>query len=256
MVVQRDHTVHGLFVREAAAQTARFPTPLVMIPGASHGWWAYEEWLPFFAEHGWTGYALSLRNHTGSYAVPDEEFLQLGVHDYVTDVLRVLDWIRTPVALMGHSMGGIIAQKVAELVALKALILVAPVGPGQLGTMSTPVPSDRPLMPDAATVRKLWFHRVTDERFAAIYDRLGPESPSVVNEYRTGKVPVDRSKILCPVLVIEGEHDRSGVHDPQAVAWFYDATYVLALNAGHDLMLEPVAAEVADTIAQWLRKVS
>jgi pimeloyl-ACP methyl ester carboxylesterase len=254
MIVQRHHTVNGLFVQEAASETPKHSTPIVMIPGSSHGWWAYEEWLPFFAERGWKSYALSLRNHTGSYAVPDEEYLQLGVHDYVTDVLRVLDWVRTPVALMGHSMGGLIAQKVAELVGLKALILVDPVGPGQLGIMSTPVPTDRPLMPDAATVRRLWFHNISDERFAAIYERLGPESPSVVNEYRTGKVPVNRSKIHCPIMVIEGEFDHSGVHDAQTVAWFYDATYFLALDAGHDLMLEPVAAEVAETIDKWLRK--
>ena len=133
---------------------------------------------------------------------------------------------------MGRGMGGIIAQKVAELVSLRGLILVAPVGPGQLGTMNTPVPTDRPLMPDAATVRRLWFHDISDERFAAIYERLDPESPSVVNEYRTGKTPVNRSKIHCPIMVIEGRLDHSGVHDPQAVAWFYEATYFLALDSG------------------------
>ncbi len=255
MLVQRHHTVHGLFVSEAAPKTPKYPTPLVMIPGSSHGWWAYEEWLPFFAERGWMSYALSLRNHTGSYAVPEEEYLQLRVHDYVTDVLQGLDWVRTPVALMGHSMGGIVAQKVAELVDLKALILVAPVGPGQLGPMNTPVPPDRPLMPDAATARRNWFHNISDERFAAIYERLSPESPSVLNEYRTGKIPVNRSKIHCPIMVIDGEFDHSGVRDPRAVARFYDATYFLALDARHDLMLEPVAAEVAETIEKWLREL-
>lgn len=254
MIVQQSHTVHGLFVREAAPQTPEHPTRLVMIPGGSHGWWAYEEWLTFFAERGWTSYALSLRNHAGSCAVPEEEFLHVGIDDYVADVLSVLDWVHEPVALMGHSMGGIVAQKVAELASLKGLILVAPVGPGQLGPMNTPVPTDRTVMPDAATVRRRWFHKISHERFAAVYERLDPESPAAVNEYRSGHILVDRSKINCPVMVIEGEFDRSGVHDPQTVAWFYDATYYLALDAGHDLMLEPAAAEVAEIIDKWLRK--
>lgn len=256
MVVKQDHRVHGLFVRKVVPRERNFPTALLMIPGACHGWWAYEEWLPVFAERGWTSYALSLRNHTDSYAVPDEDYIHLAVHDYVADVLSVLEWIGTPAVLLGHSMGGIIAQKVAELVDLKALVLVASVGPGQLGSINTPVPADRPLMPDAATVRRLWFHSVADNRFAAIYHRLCPESPSVVNEYRTGKVTVDRSKIHCPILVIEGARDCSGVHDAQAVAKFYDATYVPVQDAGHDLMLEPGAVDVAETIAQWLLKVS
>lgn len=256
MVAHQDHMVQGLFVREAALQSPEYPTPLIMIPGGTHGWWAYEEWLPLFAEQGWTSYALSLRNHSGSYTIPGEEYNQLTVHDYVEDVLGVLNWIGTPVILMGHSMGGIVAQKVAELVDLKALVLVAPVGPGQLGPINTPVPTDRPVLPDAATVRSHWFHDITEERFAAIYERLDPESPSVVNEYRGGKVLVDRARIHCPILVVEGEYDRSGVHDPEAVARFYDAEYVKVLDAGHDLMLEPVAGEVAETIGQWLLRIS
>jgi len=255
MLEQQYHTVHGLYVREATQQQESSGF-LVMIPGSCHGWWAYEEWLPFFAERGWKSYALSLRNHTGSYSVPDDDYVRLSVQDYVNDVSSVLEWINAPVVLLGHSMGGIIAQKVAELVDLKALVLVAPVGPGQLGTINEPVAEDRPIMPDAATVRRLWFHEVTEERFATIYERLVPESPSVINEYRSGKVTVDRGKIHCPILVIEGEYDRSGTHNPESVARFYDATYILVPNAGHDLMLEPLAAEVAEKIQEWLLGVA
>ena len=251
MLEQRYHMVHGLYVGEAKTQQAS-PGSLVMIPGSCHGWWAYEEWLPFFAERGWKSYALSLRNHTGSYPVPDDEYIRLSVQDYVNDVSRVLEWIGAPVVLLGHSMGGIVAQKVAELFDLKALVLVGPVGPGQLGTMNEPVPEDQPIMPDAEAVRRLWFHEITDERFAKIYGRLVPESPSVINEYRGCKVRVDRGKIRCPILVIEGQCDHSGVHDPESVARFYDATCIVVPSAGHDLMLEPVAAGAAERIHEWL----
>jgi len=78
---------------------------------------------------------MSLRNHTGSYSVPEEKYLKLTVGDYAEDVLKVLNWIDRPAILIGHSMGGITVQKVAEQKNLRALILLASVGPGQLGAI-------------------------------------------------------------------------------------------------------------------------
>lgn len=254
-MVQKEHLVRGLFVKESRPSRPKYRDPILMIPGGSHGWWAYEKWLACFADAGWTSYALSLRNHTGSYEVPAEKYLRLGVKDYVADVQDVLDWIETGVVLIGHSMGGIIAQKVAEARALKALVLVAPVGPGQLGAIRDALPTDRPVMFSPEAVRSSWFYEIDDEQFSAIYERLVPESPSVMNEYSGGKVHVDRSRLRCPILVMAGEHDRSVVHKTQAVGDFYGAPFMILPNCGHDLMLEPMAAAAAEYIQQWLLTV-
>jgi pimeloyl-ACP methyl ester carboxylesterase len=252
---QRNHDVRGLFVKEFVPMRACRERPILMIHGGGHGWWAYEEWLPLFAAWGWPSYALSLRNHTDSYSMPDQEFLKLTLNEYVADVVEVLNRLNKRSILIGHSMGGIIAQKVAETAQLSALVLVAPVGPGQLGHMRAPFPTDSPIMPDAETVRRQWFYNVADERFEAIYARLVPESPSVINEYSTGHILVDRSKIQCPILVVAGQHDQSAVHSPQAVADFYQAPCWIVPNCGHDLMLEPAAAEAASGIRKWLDSI-
>jgi pimeloyl-ACP methyl ester carboxylesterase len=226
-----------------------------MVPGGSHGWWAFEDWLPFLASSGWPSYSMSLRNHTGSYSVPNKEFVHLTLDDYVDDVLTVLTWLGKPVVLIGHSMGGIIAQKAAEKAALKAMVLVASVGPGQLGAIRDPLPPDKPIMLDSETVRKIWFHRIDDERFKRIYSRLTPESPEVMNEYSTGRVKVDREAINCPILVIRGACDRTVVHSAQALADFYHAPCQIEPDCGHDLMLEPPALDVAQKVNQWLLSV-
>jgi pimeloyl-ACP methyl ester carboxylesterase len=254
--LERDHLVRGLFVKEFGPEgPENFDIPVLMVPGGSHGWWAFEVWLPFFASLGWQSFSLSLRNHTGSYSVPDEEFVHVTLDDYVDDVSTVLKWLEKPAVLIGHSMGGIIAQKVAEKAALKAMVLVASVGPGQLGAIRDPLPTDKPIMLDPDTVRSIWFHRIDDERFKRIYSRLTPESPEVMNEYSTGRVEVDREAINCPILVIRGACDHTVLHTAEALADFYSAPYQIEPDCGHDLMLEPSALDVAQKINQWLLSV-
>jgi pimeloyl-ACP methyl ester carboxylesterase len=252
-IYQKEHRVDGLFVKEVGPGVATpLATPVLFVHGACHGWWAYEKWLPFFAAAGWRCYAMSLRNHPGSYAVAEEKFLQLKVEDYVADVVNVLKWIEMPAVLVGHSMGGIIAQKTAETMSPAAMVLLAPVGPGQLGKIRDPLPADRPFMFTAAQAREIWFHRIEDDEFKHIYARLVPESASVMNHYSSGELSVDRSKIHCPVLVVGVEFERTVVHHEKAIADFYGADRLFVPDAGHDFFLEPVAIDVAIRINHWL----
>jgi pimeloyl-ACP methyl ester carboxylesterase len=255
-ILERDHLVRGLFVKEFGPERPEnHDIPVLMVPGGSHGWWAFDAWLPFFASSGWQSFSLSLRNHSGSYSLPDQEFVHLTLDDYVDDVSTVLTWLEKPAVLIGHSMGGIIAQKVAEKTALEAMVLVASVGPGQLGAIRDPMPADKPVMLDPDTVRRIWFHRIDDESFKRIYSRLTPESPEAINEYSTGRVKVDREAINCPILVIRGACDHTVVHRAEALADFYSAPYHIEPDCGHDLMLEPSALDVARKINQWLLSV-
>lgn len=250
---ERNHTIDGLFVKELSREGTELNRyPLLMIHGGSHGWWAFDGWLRFFAGAGWKSYSMSLRNHTDSYAVSKEEYLALTVRDYVDDVMRVIEQIEPHPVLIGHSMGGIIAQKAAEVAGIAALVLVSTVGPGQLGRMRGPVPVDRPVMLEMEDVKTLWFNRIADEELEAYYRRMVPESPSVINEYSSGKVLIDRRKIHCPVLVVGAQYDRTVVHNAKDVARFYDAPCITIPNSGHDVMLERVASEAADRIEKWL----
>ncbi|MEW6350068.1 MAG: alpha/beta hydrolase family protein [Thermodesulfobacteriota bacterium] len=250
---QHDHIIRGLFVKEYVPGESSRRTPLLMVHGGCHGWWAYEKWLPCFAEAGWRSLALSLRNHTGSYRLPPGDFLTLRVEDYVEDVLHVIAWIGTAPVLLGHSMGGIIVQKVAEKVPLAALVLVEPVGPGQLGAIRPPFRTDVPVHLDSATVRRSWFHDIDDDTFRGIYDRLVPESPSVINEYSGGEVLVDPGKIECPILVVGARFGASVLHRTDKIAGFFSADWFIVPDCGHDLMLEPAAPIAASQVDTWLK---
>jgi len=73
---ETDHKVKGLFVKEiSTVESTSLKTPILMLQGACHGWWTYSKWLPFFAACGGRAYAMSLRNHSGSYAVYTDAYL-------------------------------------------------------------------------------------------------------------------------------------------------------------------------------------
>lgn len=253
LIPEQDHIVGGLFVKQA---TAPLPTclssPLLMVHGVSHGWWAFEKWLKFFAAFGWSCFSMSLRNHEGSYTLPMKTYLKVTLENYVQDVLQVLRWIGRPAVLMGHSMGGIIAQMVAERLELKALVLVASVGPGQLGPIRGALPTHKPFMLNAQEAKELWFHCIGQEEFEEFYNRLVPESPSAMNDYGLGKTRIQRQRITCPILVVGAQCDRTVVHPFERLADFYGCERLLVPDAGHDLMLEPAALDAAVAVNRWL----
>jgi len=253
---ETDNNVAGLYVKGVSRiEPTCLKSPILMVHGACHGWWAYHKWLPFFAAAGWKAYAMSLRNHNGSYSTPEERYHELAVEDYADDVLRVLTWLDRPAILIGHSMGGITVQKAAEQANLKALILLASVGPGQLGAIRDPLPTDKTFMYSPEQARKMWFYKIDDQSFNAIYQQLVPESVSVMNHYSSGDLRVDRSKIGCPIFVVGAEHDQTVVHNFQSIADFYNGERLFVPDAGHDFMLEPAAIDVAISINHWLLSV-
>lgn len=181
------------------------------------------------------------------------DYLALTPADYAADVLRVLDHVAPRAALLGHSMGGLVAQLVAERYPLRALVLVSSVGPGQLGPMRTMrYPTDRPVTVSRDQAREQWFHHISEAALDAVMARLSPESPTVVNAYSDGSIHVDTDSIHCPVLVVGPEEDRSPVHDARRIADLYGVTPLLVPDVGHDMMLEDAGLHIASAIAAWL----
>jgi pimeloyl-ACP methyl ester carboxylesterase len=236
------HDVNGLLLREEVLEDGPvLAPPVLFLHGRCHGAWAYVRWSGYFAHAGWRCFALSLRNHPGSRPLSDAEFLGTSVSDYVADLRCALEWIGEPCVVIGHSLGGIVAQKAAETERMAGLVLVASVGPSQLGRHGDDYPADQ-----TVDDRGYYLERHQPD----LARRVVPETPLALNQVR-GRTPIDRAAITCPVLVVGGELDDTGVHDPQAVARFYDCPYVVIPAATHDLMLDGTSLLTAAVISRW-----
>lgn len=249
-----EHLIDGIYVHETSLADLAAPRPaLLFVHGAYQGSWVFRQWQSFFAACGWRTFALSLRNHPGSYRLSEREFLQLTPADYVSDVLHIATWIQKPFVLVGHSMGGMIAQKAAESCPgyISALVLLGSGPPASIGA-SRPrdMPSDRVSIPDYEQVRRHMFGKMNDAEYAAFFARLVPETPSVLNQTGRGRISIDPKNLSMPVLAVDGERDRNR-YGPR-FAEFYGGEYIVVPEAYHALMMCRWGLSVADAVQQWL----
>jgi len=93
-----------------------------------HAAWCWQEnFLPYFSQHGYASYALSLRGHGKSEG--HEKLRWTSLDDYVSDLVQLSSQFETPPILVGHSKGGMVIQMYLESHQATAAVLLASVPP-------------------------------------------------------------------------------------------------------------------------------
>jgi len=237
-----------------ASDTGR--PPLLFVHGVAHGAWCFQEnWLGAAAERGFPSYAVSLRGHGGSGGTK-----RLGrtlMRDYVHDILQAITELPSPPVLVGHSMGGLLAQLVAERYPLRGLVLLAPapVG-GAAGTVAATAltrPLDVLRLTLGGTIPmtpQVLFEGLDPVTAAGYADRTGRESPlaqyELLRRRRIGPV-------RCPVLVVGTPDDKLVREvDVRRAAALYGTEPVWFPGIGHDLMLDAGWDRVLTTVLDWV----
>lgn len=254
-------------------------TPIVAI----HGMWAtnlrWRNYGKFFSDRGFRFFAPTLRHHfLGNQKV--EALGKTGVEDYFADTARFICYLTEngflggeplprPI-VFGHSMGGLIAQKVAEagLASMLVLLNSAPPAGVKLGadwrytlTMLRYLPKmlgGKPFKPSFRAAARYIFNGLPPEEQRFCHRNMVYESGRAAWDIRGGRVKVDFSKIRCPVLVIGAEKDRivpSRVAEQIAkkiVHQEFDC-YIYPQFA-HGLPIEPGWEEPALHIFEWLQR--
>ncbi len=243
------------------AQGPSRPFPLLMLHGVLFDHRDFVSYCRYFSSRGYESYAFARRGRAG---LPPAGADGVRLRDYLEDTRRVMDAIGQRAAVIGHSLGAILAQKAAEEDRCRAIILVAPAPPrgvaarppaSALPFYARAVPAivtGRPHLPQRAIVGRVAFRNMPEQQRQSLYQRMVPESGLVLRELALG-VPVARDKVRCPVLTVGGEAD--GVYPPRvtrAVADHYGGKCLLYPDNDHWIMDEVGWERPARDIADWL----
>ena len=241
------------------------PAPLLFVHGAWHAAWCWDEhFLRFFADKGYRAIALSLRGHGSSPTT--KRLRDLSFADYVADVTSVADGLPAPPVAIGHSMGGVLVQKYLESRNAPAGVLVASMPPqgylrsglrwmkrhpvhfAKLTVMGTSLPYVS--TPELARERFFSVH-TPDSVVLDCARRLQEESARAGLD---GLVQLPRAKRVSTRLLVLGALDDGAVtqDEVRATAHAYRTEAEFFSGMGHNMMLEPGWAAVAERIDVWL----
>jgi pimeloyl-ACP methyl ester carboxylesterase len=256
-------------IRRPRAPRADAPRVL-LVHGICVGAWVWEEhFMPYLADAGFEVHALSLRGHGGSEGRSRLNDWRLA--DYTDDLRRVVDDLAgSPLAVVGHSLGGAVVQDwlrtggQAAGVALLAsvppwglaysawqMMLMSPDLFHQVATLGP----DRAL--DSAIMRRnLFSSELPDEDYARFLRRVQGESRHVGIELQ-GWRPFAPMPWQAPSpFVLGGCDDRFIRPDAlRATATYYGVAPTLVPGLAHALMLEPGWEGAAAPLADWLGRL-
>ena len=252
---------------EAVPLAPSFRHPLLFLHGAFVGAWCWaEHFLPHFAEQGFDCYALSFRGHGASRG--RDALMHSSIDDYVEDVFEVVSRIGRPSVLVGHSMGGFVAQKYLEDTSAPAAVLMAAVPPQGLFASQLKLVLENPTLfaelnnllshgrgSPAALYKALFAGPVEAEKLAEWFRRTQPESQRAIWDMTLFALPWLWRLNRTPTLWLAAERDALfPVAQLRLGAQLLGGELEVLPALGHAMMLEAGWREVADRIIAWLRE--
>jgi pimeloyl-ACP methyl ester carboxylesterase len=243
-----------------------------MVHGAFCAGWAFERFRGPFEAAGHLVVAPDLPGHAAGAA---PSVVGLSMSDYARAVRQVVEAQSRPPILIGHSLGGLVAQMAATRARVAGLILLAPSAPwGVTGSTAEEAISAVSLYalgpywalavdPDYPAARRYLFDRLPRAARRATFARLVPESGRALWEtlnwwldpFATTLVGAGGGRT--PVLAIAGGLDA--IHPAatvRATARRLGGETLVFPDMSHWLVGEPGWEDVAGACLAWTRGLS
>ncbi len=200
--------------------------PVIMVHGAFCGGWTFDAFRRPFEAAGRRVLTPDLIGHDGQGSVAG-----VSMTDYARQIARLAQDCETPPILIGHSLGGLVAQMAAARATISKLILLAPSAPwGVSGASLEEAVSAvslytfgpywlQAIAPDYGVVRRYSVDRLDKAQRKAIFARMTAESGralwETLNWWLDPFMTTSVSAPGCPVLAIAGGQDV--IHPPATV---------------------------------------
>jgi alpha-beta hydrolase superfamily lysophospholipase len=212
------------------------PTPVVFIHGAWLHASSWESWNERFSSFGFAVFAPGWPGEpatVGEARRHPEMLHELGLDALTDHYARIVRSFDTPPVIVGHSVGGLIAQHLLGTNAGRAAVAIAPAPVDHVTSPASGEPW--PVSMDAGRFRRLFANAVTER--------------AVVDHGNTGRGPL---------LLISGQEDQLVPdHVTRAVYKLYsDSTATSSLkqfpDRAHSLVIDSGWRAVADYVLVWL----
>lgn len=246
-----------------------------------HGFGAAgESWAPVAARFKAAGYGVetpTIHATLRTVGPPPAGLIGKTLANYVTEMSDLAQSIakrdgEKPL-VFGHSMGGLIAQKLAEAGLVSGIVLFAPASPAdarsapKLAPMFTFLNIAMTSSPETKAV-KIWkmgfnwgvLNRTPPERHEAIFATTVHDSGRALSDLAypdrdpNKTVSIDSAKITAPVLILAGARDRTTpIGDLRLVGKKYGgATFKEYPDNAHWLIDEPGSDKILADVDAWL----
>lgn len=243
---------------------------VVFLHGACHGAWCWENYLNYFPQHGYEACAFSLPGHGKSWGCGPSD--KVSFQNELDAVKTVLKPYHGEVVLVGHSLGGTIAQKVLtdEPELARGCVLIATGMPmwlqkgfkglrEMMAVMSAPEfksvsrAMSREVPPDGETLRQSGFFRgrISVEEAERLRGQMVVEKAGF-----PAKLKIDGTKMRGPVMVLASDYDVcSTLAMQEKVAASYGTTPVILHGLCHNMMLDPEWETSARAVLDFVEEI-
>lgn len=255
--------------------------PVLFIHGAfaTNSIWA--KFIPLFKQAGYECFAPTLFPELRTHRHPPKALSKMSLQDMVDEatglVHEITDDTGQKPIIIGHSMGGLISQKLTESGLSAKSVFITPAAPADcfnegiqmglsfIGEMKLKRPGFSYKIDDL-TLDFAALNKIPEKERRAIHKTMVYESglalENIVNPYadenKTGII--DERKINVPNLTIGAFHDRTCIIPlVRKIGEKYSRTggeYIEYPNNAHMITIESNAEDVAGDIINWLAKMA
>ncbi len=234
----------------------------------------FNDFKKLFEEKNFNCIAPDLPGHSKNKKTNIEDYGFTDFVNYIADIIKNLD--ERPI-VTGHSMGGLIAHKIAEMGLCEKAVLITPVTQrgflnvnknsimGFMPVLFRPFFWSKPINPTRALFKYICME-LSEKILENIYTQLVPESGKAFFEISLWAMDlkkstlIDNKKINCPVLQIAGDKDK--IISPHVLKKqarlisksIDDFTFKRYSEYGHGIIWDKGWEKLAQDIIDWIQK--